>query len=241
MLFRSRVVLANIQAHYTEPRVFRIVEGKEDSVAADVAINTVDEYGRFVDDVTLGRYDVTVAFRPQQDVQNDAEFAELVEMRNAGIAIPDHQIVARSHVSNAEDIAREMRISAGLEQTPEQAEQAQMVQQMQMMDMQLELEKKKQEVLKSRAQTQDFIASAGLKEAQIQDILVGQNERHVASLQMSDISDQRGMLLRDTLSRRGADTAITTTMLRNSAQQEQVVLQNLLTKTTEPKKDDKNA
>lgn len=237
----ARVILANIQAHYTEPRVFRIVEGKEDSVAAEVAINTVDEYGRFVDDVTLGRYDVAVAFRPQQDVQNDAEFAELVEMRNAGIMIPDHQIVARSHVSNAEDIAREMRILAGLEQTPEQAEQAKMVQQMQMMDMQLELEKKKQEVLKSRAQTQDLIASAGLKEAQIQDILVGQNERHVASLEMADIADQRGAMLRDTLSRRGADTALTTTMLRNSAQQEQVVLQNLLTKTTEPKKEEKDA
>jgi hypothetical protein len=46
-------------------------------------------------------------------------------------------------------------------------------------------------------------------------------------------------MLRDTLSRRSADTALTTTLLRNSAQKEQVVLQNLL--TTEPKKEDKDA
>ena len=238
----ARVVLANIQAYYTEPRVFRIVEGKDDSVAAEVAINTVDDYGRFVDDVTLGRYDVAVAFRPQQDVQNDAEFAELVEMRNAGIAIPDHQIVARSHVSNAEDIAREMRILGGFEKTPEQQEMDSIVQQMQMMDMQLELEVKKQKVLESRAKTQEIIASAGLKEAQIHDLMVGQNERLAAQLQVADIADQRGAMLRDTLSRRSADTALTTTLLRNSAQKEQVVLQNLLTNnTTEPKKEDKDA
>ena len=238
----ARVVLANIQAYYTEPRVFRIVDGKDDNVAAEVAINTVDDYGRFVDDVTLGRYDVAVAFRPQQDVQNDAEFAELVEMRNAGIAIPDHQIVARSHVSNAEDIAREMRILGGFEKTPEQQEMDNIVQQMQMMDMQLELEVKKQKVLESRAKTQEIIASAGLKEAQIHDLMVGQNERLAAQLQVADIADQRGAMLRDTLSRRSADTALTTTLLRNSAQKEQVVLQNLLTNnTTEPKKEDKDA
>lgn len=237
----ARVVLANIQAHYTEPRVFRIVDGKDESVAAEVAINSVDDYGRFVDDATLGRYDAAVSFRPQQDVQNDAEFAELVEMRNAGIQIPDHQIVARSHVSNAEDIAREMRMLAGLEKTPEQQEQDAMVQEMQMMDMQLELEVKKQKVIESRAKTQEIIASAGLKEAQIHDLMVGQNERLAAQLQIKDISDQRGSMLRDTLSRRGADTAITTTLLRNSAQKEQVVLQNMLAQPTEQKKEEKDA
>lgn len=237
----ARVILANIQAHYIEPRVFRIVDGKDESVAAEVAINTVDDYGRFVDDATLGRYDVAVAFRPQQDVQNDSEFAELVEMRNAGIQIPDHQIVARSHVSNAEDIAREMRMLAGLEKTPEQQQQDSLVQEMQMMDMQLELEVKKQKVLESRAKTQEIIASTGLKEAQIHDLMVGQNERLAAQLQIKDISDQRGTMLRDTLSRRGADTAITTTLLRNSAQKEQVVLQNMLAQPTEGKKEEKDA
>ena len=113
------------------------------------------------------------------------------------------------------------------------------VQQMQMMDMQLELEVKKQKVLESRAKTQEIIASAGLKEAQIHDLMVGQNERLAAQLQIADIADQRGAMLRDTLSRRSADTALTTTLLRNSAQKEQVVLQNLL--TTEPKKEDKDA
>ena len=132
-----------------------------------------------------------------------------------------------------------MRILGGFEKTPEQQERDGIVQQMQMMDMQLELEKKKQEVLKLRAQTEEIIKSSGLKEAQTHDILVGQNERLAAQLQVADIADQRGSMLRDTLSRRSADTALTTTLLRNSAQKEQVVLQNLL--TTEPKKEDKDA
>lgn len=239
----ARVVLANIQAHYTEPRVFRILDGNKEAVESEVAINTIDEYGRFVDDATLGKYDVTVAFRPQQDVQNDAEFAELVEMRNAGIMIPDHQLVARSHVSNADEIAREMRMLAGLEKTPEQQQQDAIVQEMTMMDMQLELELKKQKVLESRAKTQDLAAAAQLKGAQIQDILVGQNERHTTQLIADDIRDQRGAKLRDELSRRGADTTLATNVMRNSAQKEQVVLQNLLTKektSTEPKKKDES-
>lgn len=215
----ARCIVKLIQAFYTETRVFRITEGRQqaEQSEAEVVINARDAAGAIVDDVSLGRYDVTVAFRPQQDVQNDAEFAEMVALREMGVAIPDHQIVARSHVDGAELIAKEMRIMAGLEQTPEMQEVQARQQQLAEMDFQLELAKKQAEVAKLEAETIAIYEKAGLDKAKAQDLVVGQNARFAAQLQASDIIDQRGSSLRDALSRRSADTAITSTLLRTQS------------------------
>lgn len=226
----ARVVLGYIQAFYTEQRVFRIVEGRAPDKVAEstLAINTHGDYGAIVDDVTLGRYDVVVAHRPRQDVQDDAEFAELLQMKNIGIAVPDHQIVARSHLQNAEEMAKEMRILAGLEQTPEQIEAAERQRQIAEMDMQLTLEEKRQNIIKIQAETMAIVEKAGVDRAKAQDIAFGQNARFAAELEASDTEGRRNFMLRDLLSRRSTDTNVTTTVLRNSANKEQKLLDAMI-------------
>ena len=235
----ARVILGYVQAYYTEQRVFRIVEGRApDRVTeATLAINTQGDYGAIVDDVTLGRYDVTVAHRPRQDVQDDAEFAELLQMKQIGIVIPDHQIVARSHLQNAEEMAKEMRILAGLEQTPEQIAAAERQQQIADLDMQLTLEEKRQKIVKLQAETMAIAEKAGVDRAKAQDIAFGQNARFAAELEAADTEGRRNFMLRDLLSRRSTDTNVTTTILRNSANKEQQLLDAMI-KSTE--KEDKN-
>ena len=233
----ARVVLGYIQAYYTEQRVFRIVEGRAPDRVTEstLAINTQGEYGAIVDDVTLGRYDVQVAHRPRQDVQDDAEFAELLQMKQIGIVIPDHQIVARSHLQNAEEMAKEMRILAGLEQTPEQIEAARRQQQIAEMDMQLTLEEKRQKIVKLQAETMAIVEKAGVDRAKAQDIAFGQNARFAAELEAADTEGRRNFMLRDLLSRRSTDTNVTTTILRNSANKEQKLLDAMLKSTGEDK------
>lgn len=235
----ARVILGYVQAYYTEQRVFRIVEGRAPDRVAEstLAINTQGEYGAIVDDVTLGRYDVTVAHRPRQDVQDDAEFAELLQMKQIGIMIPDHQIVARSHLQNAEEMAKEMRILTGLEQTPEQIAAAQRQQQIADIDMQLTLEEKRQKIVKLQAETMAIAEKAGVDRAKAQDIAFGQNARFAAEIEAADTEGRRNFMLRDLLSRRSTDTNVTTTILRNSANKEQQLLDAMI-KSTE--KEDKN-
>lgn len=218
-IIMARCVVKLIQAFFTEPRVFRIVEGRDSASQAEVevAINTRDSTGAIVDDVSLGRYDVTVAFRPQQDVQQDAEFAELVGLREIGVAVPDHQLVARSHVEGADVIAKEMRIMAGLEQTPEMQAAAEKQQQMADLAFQLEMAEKQAKIAEIQANTIAIYEKAGLDKAKAQDLVIGQNARFAAQLQANDIIDQRGSTLRDALSRRSADTSVTTTLLRSSS------------------------
>lgn len=233
----ARVILGYIQAYYTEQRVFRIVEGRAPDRVTEstLAINMQGEYGAIVDDVTLGRYDVQVAHRPRQDVQDDAEFAELLQMKQIGIVIPDHQIVARSHLQNAEEMAKEMRILAGLEQTPEQIEAARRQQQIAEADMQLTLEEKRQKIVKLQAETMAIIEKAGVDRAKAQDIAFGQNARFAAELEAADTEGRRNFMLRDLLSRRSTDTNVTTTILRNSANKEQKLLDAMLKSTGEDK------
>lgn len=235
----ARVIVGYIQAYYTEERVFRIVEGRAPDRVSEstLAINTQGEYGAIVDDVTLGRYDVTVAHRPRQDVQDDAEFAELLQMKQIGVMIPDHQLVARSHLGNAEEMAKEMRILAGLEQTPEQMAAAERQQQIAELDIQLTLELKRQEIAKVQAETFGIIQKAGVDQAKAQDIAFGQNARFAAQMEADDTSDRRQFALRDLLSRRSTDTNVTTTILRNSAAEKQMLLDAMLTST---EKDPKN-
>lgn len=235
----ARVILGYVQAYYTEQRVFRIVEGRAPDRVSEstLAINTQGEYGAIVDDVTLGRYDVTVAHRPRQDVQDDAEFAELLQMKQIGIMIPDHQIVARSHLQNAEEMAKEMRILTGLEQTPEQIAAAQRQQQIADIDMQLTLEEKRQKIVKLQAETMAIAEKAGVDRAKAQDIAFGQNARFAAEIEAADTEGRRNFMLRDLLSRRSTDTNVTTTILRNSANKEQQLLDAMI-KSTE--KEDKN-
>lgn len=235
----ARVILGYVQAYYTEQRVFRIVEGRAPDRVTEstLAINTQGDYGAIVDDVTLGRYDVTVAHRPRQDVQDDAEFAELLQMKQIGIVIPDHQIVARSHLQNAEEMAKEMRILAGLEQTPEQIAAAERQQQIADLDIQLTLEEKRQKIVKLQAETMAIAEKAGVDRAKAQDIAFGQNARFAAELEAADTEGRRNFMLRDLLSRRSTDTNVTTTILRNSANKEQQLLDAMI-KSTE--KEDKN-
>ena len=235
----ARVILGYIQAYYTEQRVFRIVEGRAPDRVTEstLAINTHGDYGAIVDDVTLGRYDVTVAHRPRQDVQDDAEFAELLQMKQIGIVIPDHQIVARSHLQNAEEMAKEMRILAGLEKTPEQIAADERAQAIAGMDVQLTLEEKRQKIVKMQAETMAIVEKAGVDRAKAQDIAFGQNARFAAELEAADTEGRRNFMLRDMLSSRSVDANITNTVLRNSANKELKLLDAML-KSTE--KEEKN-
>jgi len=149
----ARRVMRVVQKHYTEPRVFHITDWRDpEAPQQEVAINQ-QAAGAIVNDITVGEYEVVVATAPARETFQETQFAEALQLREAGVNIPDHHIILASHLQGKRKIAEEVKQLAGLgDPTPEQQQMAEL--QMQMLQLQAaELEAKVGE-LQARTQLQ---------------------------------------------------------------------------------------
>lgn len=196
----GRNIISIIQTMFIEPRVLRYTaEGEE--VSEEIAYNQVNAAGQIINDVSLGKYDIVVTTRPAQDTDDDYEFTEALQLREAGVQIPDWVLVQKSHLSNKDEIASMMRRAAGLEMTPEEQEIARVQAQIKLADMQLTLQEKQSQIAKNNSQ-------ARLNDANAQDVLVGQNQRHIIALLASAQESAQGNELRRELAQLSADTSL---------------------------------
>ena len=141
-LFRTRNMIADrllklIQAFYTEERVFLITSPSKDDEDKQVTINQTDQEGNVINDVTAGKYDIVIADVPTQITFENAQFAQALEMRKFGVAIPDEEMVLMSTLSRKQDIAK--KVSGAPSEEEQQAQQEQ--QQLQIETLKKEIEK----------------------------------------------------------------------------------------------------
>jgi len=112
----ARRILKLIQRYYDSYRIFRITEtdphtGKPKEEVLE--INKFDpETGSYLYDVTVGDYDVVISEQPMQVTFQNSQFQQALEMRKAGIAIPDPMLVRYSSLSDKADIVSSMQGSA---------------------------------------------------------------------------------------------------------------------------------
>lgn len=206
--YLTRSIIDLVQEYYTEPRILRYAAA-DGEVPEEVAINQVDAAGRIVNDITVGRYEVMITWAPKADVLNDYELDQYLRMREAGMQIPDWKIVQKSQLSDKEELVAVLRRQAGLDKTPEEMQLEQIMQQIELGKAQLELEQLKADIRKKYAE-------AAEAEANAEDILIGQNRRHLLDLMGSRESDQVNADLRKVLSDNANDTTIVKQMLQNS-------------------------
>ena len=101
-------LLKLIQRYYDTHRIFRITEtdpstGKQ--VEQHVEINKFDPLtGEYMNDVTIGTYDVVITDQPMQVTFQNSQFQQALEMRKAGVAIPDPTVIRYSNLSDKQDI-----------------------------------------------------------------------------------------------------------------------------------------
>lgn len=106
-------MLKLIQRYYDSYRIFRITEtdpitGKE--VEETLEINKFDpETGEYLNDITLGTYDVVVTEQPMQVTFENTQFQQAIEMRGKGIAIPDATVIRYSNLSDKHEILEQMQ------------------------------------------------------------------------------------------------------------------------------------
>ncbi len=102
-----------IQRYYDSYRIFRITEtdpttGKPQEKV--IEINKFDPTtGRYLNDVTVGTYDVVISEQPMQVTFQNSQFQQALEMRKAGIAIPDTAVLRYSNLADKQDILASMQ------------------------------------------------------------------------------------------------------------------------------------
>lgn len=160
MLAERSVNLA--QTYYNETRFLRLSGGygAPDGVTT---INQPTPEGKFLNDITVGTFDVTVIPAPQRETVEQNTFQQLMEMRKElGVAIPDSVLLEYSAVPNKKRVIEEIQNAGG---TPEQqAKQAQLAEQMQ----QAELDANMAAAENSRAQAQLALSRAGKAQVEAQ-------------------------------------------------------------------------
>lgn len=176
--YLAEKILNLVQTFYSERRVI-MVTNEEDPLKPrePMVVNEMTPEGRIINDLTLGEYDVVIATAPARDSFDEVQFAEALNMRQVGIAIPDDAIIEYSHLARKQELAKRIRVLTGQEPpTPEQAEAMAMQQQMAMQQLQLEIAKLEAEVRKLQS-------DAAVNIAKVQDMTDVQPQMRLTELQ----------------------------------------------------------
>ena len=215
-LARTRSMLAYkklelIQQFYTEERVIQYTDMTDpEAPDQELMLNQIDAAGDIINDVTIGTYEVVVGTAPARDVFEESQFAEALELRNAGVAIPDDVVVAHSSLENKDDIAERVREASG-QGTPSDEEIA-------MMQMQQQLNQQMQMIELKRAQLELATLEGELNlitaKATAEDNV---DERHMQTLEEKIQEKREEMELRKELARMTNSTKLAITDRNNDA------------------------
>lgn len=140
------------QQFYTEERVIQMTGASMVEEPEQLVLNQIRASGEVVNDLTIGEYAAILSTVPAREDYEQTQLQEALEMRQAGVTIPDDVLIEHSHLNRKAEIAKRVRDMHGGGEPSEQE-----LQQRQRM---AELEMQAKE-----AETQENVASAQLKEA----------------------------------------------------------------------------
>lgn len=163
-------ILELIQDFYTEERVIHCTYDYDPNKAEEqVVINAMDAAGALVNDVTRGEYDVVISTLPSRDNFDEAQFADMMDMRLNGIAIPDPVIIRHSNLADRDQIADEVQKLLG------QAEPTEQEVELMMMQQQLQIQTVQAELAKLQAQAENLQSGTALNMAKASQLAGGDN------------------------------------------------------------------
>lgn len=175
--YLAEKVLNLVQKFYTEQRVIQITNEDDPLKPREpLVVNEMTPEGRVINDLTLGEYDVVISTAPARDSFDEMQFAEALNLRQVGVAIPDDAIIEYSHLARKGELAKRIRMMTGVEQTPEQMEASAMQAEIAMQQVQLEL-------ARMQAEVQKLQSEAAINIAKVQDVADVQPQLKMAQLQ----------------------------------------------------------
>ncbi|MBD3815245.1 MAG: hypothetical protein IE913_02060 [Halothiobacillus sp.] len=157
----AKRVLALFQQYYTEARVVRVTTSNSPNVPPEMLQLNMTTANGVINDLSIGKYDVVVDTVPTRETFEETQFAEVVQLRNAGVLIPDDAVIEHSHLENKYEIAERVRAMMGQGQpSPEEQQMMQAQQQITLERMMLELEELRAEIAKLESETMRNVAKA---------------------------------------------------------------------------------
>lgn len=104
----AKRILKLIQRYYDTHRIFRITETDPMTGKPKEEILEINKFdpatGGYINDVTIGTYDVVITEQPMQVTFQNSQFQQALEMRKAGVRIPDATMVRYSNLSDKHEI-----------------------------------------------------------------------------------------------------------------------------------------
>lgn len=160
---RAQIILDLIQTFYDETRTVilnsRDADGAE--MMEELGLNVVDLSGQILNDLTVGRYLIKISTSPVRDTADETSFAQMVQLRELGVAVPDWAVVEMSNLPKKREIVEYMRRLAGAQEPTEEEIALQRQQQELMLRGQLaEVMLREAEVREKMANAQKLIAQA---------------------------------------------------------------------------------
>jgi len=126
-LTRTRHMLAAwieyaITKYYDSERIFRITRtdpktGKEESELMTVN-QFVPETGEYLNDLTIGEYDIVITDQPMQVTFENSQFQQVMEMRKEGVGIPDQFIIKHSNVTDKAEMIEAIEATSQQQSDP---------------------------------------------------------------------------------------------------------------------------
>lgn len=119
----ARNVLQIFQKHYSGTRIIRITEqdpetGKD--IETPLEINGEDQAtGGIINDITVGKYDICISEQPMQITFDNSQFTQVMEMKKAGLNIPDSAAIKHSNLADKYEILAEMKAAQQQQPDPE--------------------------------------------------------------------------------------------------------------------------
>lgn len=226
----ARQILKLVQQFYTEPRLINItrdlpVEGEPGF--EEMPVNQMTPEGTIINDLSVGDYDVVIASQPSRDTYNDTQFAEILQLREIGVMIPDDRLIEYSNLEKKHALAEEVRSMTGRgEVTPEQAQMQAMVQQMELQTLQLNVMKLDAEVQKLQAEARKLMTETGAIPAEL--------EMKLTEMEMKAQIEREGFEVRAKLAMESSRGALEKLALQNRGKQTQQLLQAALAPQSQP-------
>ena len=193
--YLAEKILNLIQTFYTETRIIQVTNEDDPLKPREqMVVNEPGPEGEIINNLMLGEYDVVVATAPARDSFDEVQFAEAINLRQAGVAIPDDAIIEYSHLARKGELAKRIRMLTGAEPMNEaqQAEAAARAE-IEMMGIQLEIAKAEAEVKKLQSE-------AAVNIAKVQDVAEVAPQMRMAELQAKIDMNQQQLDLRRELS-----------------------------------------
>jgi hypothetical protein len=136
---RAEFMLELIQNWYTETRLVQVTEldmdGRETDTSTTINDREVDNEGveTILNDLTVGEYGVIVVAIPHAETEADTIFSQALEMREAGVTIPDWVLIENSRLPNRNEVSEIVKKMQGAaEPTQQELEIAQKQQMLQL-------------------------------------------------------------------------------------------------------------